>query len=188
MRSALHFFGQAATHFRQTGAVIPSSRRLARALAEAVGEVADGQVIIELGPGSGIVTEALAHRHPGCRLLAVEFNPHFARRLTRQQPGVSVVHGCASALPDHLHSAGINPDQVAAVVSGLPLLSLPNELVRQVLTAVRTVLPQGRRFIQFTYLPYAFRRLDHGGFRAERPRRVWLNVPPAMILPFIRHS
>jgi phosphatidylethanolamine/phosphatidyl-N-methylethanolamine N-methyltransferase len=186
MRAALHFLGQAAVNFRQTGAIAPSSRRLARALAEAVGEVADGQVIIELGPGSGIVTEALRRRHPGSSILAVEYNPSFARRLAERQPSVAVVQGCASALPRHVQHSGFRCDQVAAVVSGLPLLSLPPELVVRVLDAVRTVLPPGRRFIQFTYLQSVFRRLDHGGFHAERPRRVWLNVPPAVILPFTR--
>lgn len=186
MRAALHFLGQAAVNFRQTGSITPSSRRLARALAETVGEIQPGQVIIELGPGSGIVTEALRRRHPGSTILAVEYNPSFARRLAERLPAVSVVQGCASALPEHLRCRGLCCDQVAAVVSGLPLLSLPDELVGRVLDAVRTVLPPGRRFIQFTYLQSAFRRLDHGGFHAERPRRVWLNVPPAVILPFTR--
>lgn len=186
MRAALHFLGQAAVNFRQTGAIAPSSRRLARALADAVGEVPSGQVILELGPGSGIVTEALRRRHPGSVILAVENNPSFARRLSDRLPSVAVVHGCASALPEHLRRGGYRCDQVAAVVSGLPLLSLPDDLVGRVLAAVRLVLPPGRRFVQFTYLQSAFRRLDHGGFLAERPRRVWLNVPPAVILPFTR--
>lgn len=186
MRAALHFLGQAAVNFRQTGAIAPSSRRLARALAEAVGEVPAGRVIIELGPGSGIVTDALRRRHPDCAILAVEYNRSFAQRLADRLPAVMVVRGCASALPEHLQRGGFSCDQVAAVVSGLPLLSLPDELVGRVLDAVRAVLPAGRRFVQFTYLQSAFRRLDHGGFHAERPRRVWLNMPPAVILPFTR--
>lgn len=189
MRAALHFLGQAAVNFRQTGAIAPSSRRLARALAEAVGDIPAGQVIIELGPGSGIVTDALRRRHPGSTILAVEFNASFARRLAERLPAVVVVHGCASDLSEHLRSRKLGCDQVAAVVSGLPLLSLPDELVERVLESVRLVLPPGRRFVQFTYLQSVFRRLDHRGFHAERPRRVWLNMPPAVILPFTRqHS
>lgn len=186
MRAVLHFLGQAATNFRQTGAIAPSSPRLAAALADAVGDLPAGSAIIELGPGSGCVTEALRVRHPDCAVLAVENNPSFARRLSDRLPAVNVVNGCASALPEHLRAVGIDRHDVAAVVSGLPLLSLPDELVARILDSVRAVLPAGRRFVQFTYSARAFRRLDQGGFRAEAPRRVWLNVPPAVVLPFTR--
>lgn len=186
MRAALHFLGQAATNFRQTGAIAPSSRRLARALADAVGDLPGGSAIIELGPGSGCVTEALRERHPGCTVMAVENNPSFARRLSDRLPSVAVVNGCASALSEHLRALGIHREDVAAVVSGLPMLSLPDELVTRILDSVRAVLPPGRRFVQFTYSARAFRRLDQGGFRAEPPRRVWLNMPPAVVLPFTR--
>lgn len=186
MRAALHFLGQAAVHFRQTGAIAPSSRRLAGALAEAAGEVRPGQVVIELGPGSGIVTEALHRQFPASTILAVENNRSFAGRLAERLPAVEVVHGCASTLAEHLRRLGLRREDVAAVVSGLPMLSLPDDLVGRVLDSVRSVLPAGRRFVQFTYSQRAFRRLDHGGFRAERPRRIWLNVPPAVVMPFTR--
>lgn len=186
VRQAIHFLGQAATHFRQTGAIAPSSRRLARELALAVGEVRPGGVVIELGPGSGSVTEALRTCHPAAAVIAVENNPAFARRLTDRMPAVHVVHGCASALPEHLRRFGHDREQVAAVVSGLPLLSLPPELVARILDSVRDVLLPGRRFVQFTYSARAFRRLTPSGFHAEPRRRVWFNVPPAVVLPFTR--
>ncbi len=186
VRQAIHFLGQAATHFRQTGAIAPSSRRLARELALAVGEVQPGGVVIELGPGSGSVTEALRSCHPAAAVIAVENNPAFARRLSDRLPAVHVVQGCASALPDHLRHFGHQREQVVAVVSGLPLLSLPPDLVARIFDAVRDVLLPGRRFVQFTYSARAFRRLTPGGFRAEPRRRVWFNVPPAVVLPFTR--
>ncbi|MBN8524617.1 MAG: hypothetical protein J0M02_04695 [Planctomycetes bacterium] len=186
VRQAIHFLGQAATHFRQTGAIAPSSRRLARELALAVGDISPGSVVIELGPGSGIVTEALRGHHPHATVLAVENNPSFARRLSDRLPTVRVVEGCASALPEHLRRIGHERGQVAAVVSGLPLLSLPPDLVVRIFDSVRDVLLPGRRFVQFTYSARAFRRLSPAGFRPERHRRVWFNVPPAVVLPFTR--
>lgn len=186
VRQAIHFLGQAATHFRQTGAIAPSGPRLARQLALAVGPVPPGGLIIELGPGSGSVTEALRRRHPHADLLAIENNHSFARRLAERLPAVHVVEGCASALAAHLTRLGRRPDEVAAVVSGLPLLSLPPALVERIFAAVRDVLPPGRRFVQFTYSARAFRRLAPEGFRALPRRRVWLNMPPAVVLPFTR--
>src|SRR5690349_3192362 len=57
------------------GAVTPSSKALARNMASYVDPHGDGPVI-ELGPGTGPVTEALIEHgvHPA-RLVLVEFNP-----------------------------------------------------------------------------------------------------------------
>ena len=116
----------------------------------------------------------------------MENNPAFARRLSDRLPTVQVVQGCASALPDHLRRFGHERSHVVAVVSGLPLLSLPPELVGRIFDSVREVLMPGRRFVQFTYSALAFRRLTPAGFRPESRRRVWFNVPPAVVLPFTR--
>ena len=78
---------------------------------------------------SGSVTEALRDCHPSAAVIAVENNPAFARRLSDRLPAVHVVHGCASALPEHLLRFGHDREQVVAVVSGLPMLSLPPDLV-----------------------------------------------------------
>jgi len=151
-----------------------------------VGDVPAGGIVIELGPGSGSVTEALRDVHPAAAVIAVENNPAFARRLSDRLPAVRVVQGCASALPDHLLRFGHQREQVVAVVSGLPMLSLPPDLVERIFASVRQVLLPGRRFVQFTYSARAFRRLSPAGFRAEPRRRVWFNVPPAVVLPFTR--
>ena len=74
----------------------------------------------------------------------------------------------------------------AAVVSGLPLLVLPEELSAAVLRAVAEILPAGRPFVQFTYSKRRWERFSPRGFQAHPSRRVWLNVPPAVILPFTR--
>lgn len=186
MRQAFHFLSQAAVHWRQTGSITPSSRRLARALAEAVGDVPPGSIIVELGPGSGCVTEALRARHPQCRVVAVENNASFALRLSERLPSVAIVHGCASALPAHLTQTGLADIPVAAVVSCLPLLTLDPQLVDNILASVREILPPGGRFIQFTYSERAFSRLTPAGFRIGSRRRIWLNVPPAVVLSFQR--
>ena len=186
MRQAFHFLGQAAVNWRQTGAIAPSSRRLARAMAEAVGDASAGSVIMELGPGSGCVTEALRNRFPQCRVLAIENNASFAERLAERMPSVPIIHGCASALPTHLSQTGLAGHEIAAVVSGLPLLSLDPVLVESILASVRQVLKPGGRFIQFTYSERAFSRLTPSGFRSGSRRRIWLNVPPAVVLSFVR--
>jgi phosphatidylethanolamine/phosphatidyl-N-methylethanolamine N-methyltransferase len=186
VRETFHFLGQMAKEWRTTGAVWPSGRRLAKAMANAVGHLEPGQVIIELGPGTGVFTRELLRRHPGHQVVAVEFNPAFAERLRHFAPGATVVEGCASRLSEHLAALGIGIDQVGAVVSGLPLLVLPKDLTGAILRSVSQVLPHGRRFVQFTYSKRSWRRFVLDGFHAENSRAIWLNFPPAVVMPFTR--
>jgi phospholipid N-methyltransferase len=152
----------------------------------AMGPVAPGKIILELGPGTGVFTRELLRRRPGHRVVAVEFNSAFAKRLRRYLPEVTVVEGCASQLAKHLDRLDISRDQVGAVISGLPLLVLPKEVTSRILESVHEVLPPGARFVQFTYSKRRWRRFSLQGFHAEASRAVWLNLPPAVVMPFTR--
>ncbi|MBN9518610.1 methyltransferase [bacterium] len=186
MRETLMFLGQSCRRWRVTGAIAPSGRALARAMADAVGEVAPGQVILELGPGTGVFTRQLVHQFPAARVVAVELNPVFAAHLAEAVPGATVVTGCATRLGAHLAGLGLTPADVAGVVSGLPLLSLPGDLPQRAIAAVAGALRPGRRYVQFTYSAWAWRRFDSTGFHRGPVRRVWRNLPPAFVLPFTR--
>jgi phosphatidylethanolamine/phosphatidyl-N-methylethanolamine N-methyltransferase len=184
-RSAL-FLTQWVRHWRETGAVLPSGPRLARAMVDQVGRLDPGQVIIELGPGTGPFTRELNRRYHDHRVVAVEFNPEFVKRLRAEIPRVTVVEGCASRLAEHLRGVGIEPHQVGVVLSGLPLLSLPGDLPQRIIAAVTGILQPGRRYLQFTYAPGRWSRFEHPGLTARSRRRVWLNMPPATVLEFQR--
>jgi phosphatidylethanolamine/phosphatidyl-N-methylethanolamine N-methyltransferase len=172
------------------GAVVPSGRLLAEAMARtALGETAgrDGHVI-ELGAGTGEVTRALlAAGIPADRLALVEREPELAAFLRSHFPGPCIVEGDAAQLGPLLELHGI--ESAAAVVSSLPLLSLPAEIVNGIVHGVFEVLPRGAALIQFTYgpsppVPKALRE----GLRlvGTRGRRIWRNVPPAVVWTFRR--
>src|SRR5438105_13707150 len=75
------------------GAVMPSSRMLARAMAEYVDADATGPVI-ELGPGTGATTNGLILRGiDPSRLVLVEYNPSFCALLQERYPQATVVQG-----------------------------------------------------------------------------------------------
>jgi phospholipid N-methyltransferase len=186
MRGTLTFFGQMAAKWRETGAIAPSGPMLAKSMAKAVGQLAPGQVIIELGPGTGAFTKELVKQYPDNPVVAIEFNPVFVRRLRETLPETTIIEGCASRLPAHLAALGLDGDQVGAVVSGLPLLVLPKDLSRAIFSAIAQVLPAGQPYIQFTYSERAWRRFEPHGFRPSKPKKVWLNFPPAVVLPFTR--
>ena len=78
-----------------TGAVTPSGTLLARTMARYVDLDIPGPVI-ELGPGTGPITEALVDRGVDpSRLVLVEFNPVFCRLLRSRYPQATVVQGDA---------------------------------------------------------------------------------------------
>jgi phosphatidylethanolamine/phosphatidyl-N-methylethanolamine N-methyltransferase len=161
------------------GAVTPSGRVLARTMARYVDPEAVGPVV-ELGPGTGPVTEALITEGVAVeRLVLVEFNPTFCQLLRKRFPAATVVQGDAYGMRRLL--AGLLQQPAAAIVSGLPLVTKP---VRQRLRLLRDaleVLRPGAPFVQFTYavVPPIPNRLS--GVRAEASERIWKNMPPARV-------
>jgi phosphatidylethanolamine/phosphatidyl-N-methylethanolamine N-methyltransferase len=162
-----------------TGAVMPSSRVLARAMARYVDPNSTGPVI-ELGPGTGPVTEALVrHGVDPARLVLVEFNPDFCRLLRARYPAATVVQGDAYRLRRVLKSYVDEP--AAAVVSGLPLVTKPLRTRLRLISDAMTLLAEGAPFVQFTYamLPPIPKVLS--GIRAEASELIWMNLPPARV-------
>jgi len=161
------------------GAVRPSGKILARTMARYVDPNSNGPVV-ELGPGTGPVTEARVEAGVApSRLVLVEFNPTFCRLLRARYPEATLVQGDAYGMRRLLETLLLQP--AAAVVSGLPMVTKPITLrLRLIRDAFDLMLP-GAPFVQFTYsvaspLP---RRL--GGFTAEASERIWMNIPPARV-------
>jgi len=162
-----------------TGAVMPSSKALARAMARYVDPKASGPVI-ELGPGTGPVTEALVQRGVDpARLILVEFNPDFCRLLRTRYPAAMVVQGDAYRLRRLLDTHVREP--AAAVVSGLPLVTKPLRTRLRLIADAMGLLAPGAPFVQFTYamVPPIPKALS--GIKAEASDLIWLNLPPARV-------
>ena len=172
------------------GAVMPSGPLLTRALAlTAVREMQgrDGHVV-ELGAGTGEVTKALlAAGIASDRLALVERDPELISFLRRHFRGPRIIEGDAARLPKLLAREGVA--KTATVVSGLPLLSLPAEVVTGIVHGVFEALPKGAALVQFTYgpsppIPKALRENLH--LVGAHGRRIWRNVPPAVVWTFRR--
>ena len=165
-----------------TGAVSPSGRFLARTMARAIDPKSKGP-IVELGPGTGPVTEALIDRGVApSRLVLVEFEPHFCRLLARRYPGVRVVQGDAYRLADTLRDELDEP--AAAIVSSLPLRNRPERDRLMLLNDAFALLRPGAPFVQFTYGIASPMPRHHGygpQFHAAVSGPVWLNLPPARV-------
>jgi phosphatidylethanolamine/phosphatidyl-N-methylethanolamine N-methyltransferase len=166
------------------GAVTPSSRVLARAMASYVDPHSQGPVI-ELGPGTGPVTEALvAQGIDPARLILLEYDPHFCRLLRERYPTATVVQGDAYSLKRVLGAR--LPAPAAAVVSGLPLITKPVKTRLKLIYEAFALMLPGAPFVQFTYatVPPIPKALDR--VRAEASDRIWMNIPPARIWVYRR--
>ena len=162
-----------------TGAVMPSSRVLARAMARYVDPVSNGPVI-ELGPGTGPVTQALVKQGiDPARLVLVEFNPDFCRLLRARYPAATVVQGDAYRLRRLLD--GYVDEPAAAVVSGLPLVTKPLRTRLRLISDAMTLLAAGAPFVQFTYAMVPPIPKGLSGVRAEASELIWMNLPPARV-------
>jgi phosphatidylethanolamine/phosphatidyl-N-methylethanolamine N-methyltransferase len=161
------------------GAVTPSGKVLARTMARYVDPDLAGPVI-ELGPGTGPVTEALIHRgvHPS-RLVLVEFNPTFCRLLRTRYPAATVVQGDAYALRRLLGDFLRQP--ASAVVSGLPLVTKPLRTRLRLVHDAFSLMAPHAPFVQFTYAVLSPIPKSFNGLSAEPSERIWLNVPPARV-------
>lgn len=173
------FWRQALCAPHGVGAVCPSSAALAQTMADLLppSVLAGEDLVVELGPGTGVVTRALLNRGIAPqRLLLIERMPTFCRMLQSRFPHVPVVLGDAMRLQDYLP-----PRRVAAIVSSLPLLSLPPECRAGIIASMRRCLDADGCVIQFTYALWGKTPLRRAGFTADCTRRVLVNVPPARV-------
>eukprot|EP01037_Dinobryon_pediforme_P002556 gene2555-2595_t len=167
-----------------TGAVSPSGRMLAAKMASSI-NIDGTDPIIELGPGTGPVTEALLERGIAPeRLILIEFNPDFCAALRRRFPEVNVIEGDAYGLAQTLAEAGIH--RAAAIVSSLPLLTHSEAKRLKLLEEAFCLLKSGGPLIQFTYsfqspIPLEVSGQPIPGIIAEVSPVIWMNLPPARV-------
>nr|WP_276556620.1 rRNA adenine N-6-methyltransferase family protein [Rhodoblastus acidophilus] len=156
-------------------------------MAQCVNPAARGP-IIELGPGTGPVTQALLARGvPRSKLVLVEYEKRFCSLLSKRFPGVKIVRGDAYNLADTLK--GILTEAPSAIVSSLPLLTAPEDDRLTLLQQAFDLMGEGGRFVQFTYgvkspVPTHVGENLHVRIQALAP--IWLNIPPARIYIYRR--
>jgi phosphatidylethanolamine/phosphatidyl-N-methylethanolamine N-methyltransferase len=161
------------------GAVMPSGRVLARTMAQYV-NVDSSEPVVELGPGTGAITNALIeHGVDQKRLVLVEYNPGFCALLRDRYPHAKVVQGDAYALRDSLWNMLSAP--ASAVVSGLPLVTKPMLTRLKLIRDAFVALAPGAPFVQFTYSVAPPIPKSLPGVSTEASERIWMNLPPARV-------
>jgi phosphatidylethanolamine/phosphatidyl-N-methylethanolamine N-methyltransferase len=166
------------------GAVAPSSKNLAEAMARWLPSDPESYVL-ELGPGTGVVTEALLRR--GLRqerLVAIEQNSNMTRVLREKFPRAQIITGDAWKLDDLLRRRHEPIEKVGAVISSLPLLNFPPADAERLADKIRAVLEPRGKWVQFTYRIHRLRPRGASSFHLRASKIVWFNLPPARVSVF----
>ena len=174
----LRFLRRLIARPRAIGAITPSSPALSRKIAAQIDPGRPG-FVLELGPGTGAVTEALVAR--GVleeRLIVIEFDSELAALMRRRFPKLRVIEGDAYDLDRSL--GGMAGESFAGIVSGLPLLNQPPSRRRALIMSALARLPAGAPFVQFSYgwTPPVAADAD---ISVTRAGLVLANLPPARV-------
>lgn len=164
---------------KAVGAILPTSSVTARRMASVI-DVASGLPVLELGPGTGVITKAIlkAGVKPA-DLYSVEYSSDFAAHLRTSFPGVNIIEGDAFDLDTTL---GDKRDlQFDSVISAVPLLNFPMNKRVEIIEDLLRRVPVGRPVIQITYGPMAPVPAGKGNYIVQHYDFVVRNVPPAQL-------
>ncbi len=138
--------------------------------------------VLELGPGTGAVTDALLK--DGLRedrLLAIEKNPALAKILRKRFQNAQIITGDAWDLDKLLAELPRPVESVGAVISSLPLLNFPKEQADALAQKIRAILEPRGRWVQYSYQIVKDRSRGGEDFRLLASKIVWFNLPPARV-------
>ena len=166
---------------QRMGAVVPSSRQLATEMARWLPSDPES-FVLELGPGTGAVTQALIKRGlREDRLVAIEKNPKMASLLRKRFPRAHIIHGDAWHLDVLLREHDEPIESVGAVISSLPLLNFPPEEAEALAGKIRAILQHGGKWVQYSYHLGNGHHKSATHFQRLASKIIWLNLPPARV-------
>ncbi|MCU1707915.1 methyltransferase domain-containing protein [Xanthomonas hortorum pv. pelargonii] len=172
------FFREWITAPCSVAAIIPSGRALASIITSEL-SARTGRVL-ELGPGTGVFTQAMIDKGVQEKnLVLLEYNATFSALLTQRFPRASLLQMDVCDLESLPRIDGAYVD---AVVCGLGLLNMPAHQVAAILRGAFLQLKPGGRHYLFTYgfkCSVPAHILDALDLEAVKIGRTYRNVPPA---------
>lgn len=172
----LAFFTSLIKNPLRMGAFTPSGPALTRKIASLVDLSLPGP-IVELGPGTGEITQELVKRVDESRLILIETDSTFCPLLKKLFPRAKILEDDAftswQTLTQHY------PLPLGSVVSGLPLRNFPMEKREMLLRNFLKIMAPGAPFVQFSYGLKAPIPADNTCFTCTFHKRIWSNLPPA---------
>lgn len=175
----IRFFKGMIQRPKTVGAIAPTSSITARRMASVVNPNS-GLPVLELGPGTGVITKAILARgvQPE-NLVAIEYSTDFYQHLKRTYTGVHFINGDAFDLDRTL--GVLRNQKFDSVVSGLPLLNFPMQARVKLLESLLDRLPPGRPFMQISYGPVSPIIARPDRYHIQHYDFIVRNIPPAQL-------
>ena len=171
---------------RAVGSIVPTSSVTARRMASVINTKSDLPVL-EVGPGTGVITKAILQRGvKPSELFAVEYSHDFVTHLTRNYPGVNVIEGDGFNLDKTL--GDMRDATFDCVISGVPLLNFPVSRRVADLESLLKRIPHGRPVVQLTYGPKSPIPPGLGNYTVEHFHFVLRNIPPTQLWLYRRSA
>lgn len=181
------FFSAWSRNPGRVAAIAPSGRALAALITREIGP--ETGPVLELGPGTGVFTQALIGRGVAEHdVTMIEYDAQFARLLAARFPLAKVMRMDATELADHFPA---QPDQFGAVICGLGLMTMRPDRLEALVRSAFALMAPGAAFYMFTYgrrCSVSKKILDHIGLKAERVGTVLRNLPPASVYRIVRRD
>lgn len=161
------------------GSIVPSSVGLRNLISKNV-ICGPDEIVVEFGGGTGALTRAILEAGvPAARVWSIEIDPELASFLHQTYPDVNVVHGDCRETGKFIGSEQLG--KVGTVVVGIPMVMLPLDLQREIVTEIFRVLPEGRRFLLYTYCATSPLDMKKLGLKGKRLGWTPRNFPPASV-------
>lgn len=164
---------------KTVGAIMPTSNRMAARMASII-DTGSGLPVLELGPGTGVITKAILDK--GVRpedLVSVEYSSEFVRHLRGKYPDVNFINGDAFSLAETLKD--FRGKKFDCVISGIPLLNFPMHQRVSLIEDLLKLIPVGRPVVQFSYGPVSPVVARPDSYTIKHFDFVMRNIPPAQI-------
>jgi phosphatidylethanolamine/phosphatidyl-N-methylethanolamine N-methyltransferase len=164
---------------KTVGAIMPTSARMANRMASVI-NTDSGLPVLELGPGTGVITKAILDK--GVKpenLVSVEYSSEFVRHLRSKYPGVNFINGDAFSLAETLEN--YRGQKFDCVISGIPLLNFPMHQRVKLIEDLLKLIPVGRPIVQFSYGPVSPVVARPDSYTIKHFDFIVRNIPPAQI-------
>ncbi len=165
---------------REIGSVTPSSRYLTKGIVDKI-DFENAQVIVELGPGTGVFTNAiLSQMSASCKLVVIELNTEMFQLLKKKisDPRVILVEASATEMKNILAQNGL--EKVDFIISSLPLTVMPEQVANTILSDSKSLLSSKGKYLQFMYSLMLKTKLEDYFSHVEKTF-VHFNFPPAFV-------
>ncbi len=198
------FFREFFSNFETTGSIIPSSRFVAKSITRHLAQRGTAPIrVLECGPGTGAFTNRIMQLlQPADTFDVVELNPAFVEVLRKRLATDRHWQRFADLTTIHQSSLQefVPPAPYDFIISGLPHINFPEQIVTEILACYDRLLKPGGRLSYFEYMYIRpIRKAATLGLDRQRVRgvdslmnghlskhavcrdNVFLNVPPAWV-------